>query len=72
MKNARSADKYVIHWGNKVDIGNCALNLMNETTSDGKVIKCITVSYKAIGINTFNVFVIELESKLIRYWFEMN
>lgn len=30
----------------------------------------IVVSYKSIGINTFNVFVINLEDKLIKYWHE--
>ena len=28
------------------------------------------VSYKCIGINTYNVFVIDVESKLIKYWHE--
>jgi len=43
-----------------------------EENVNGKIHKCITVCYKAIGINTYNVFVIDLETKLIRYWFEMN
>ena len=30
----------------------------------------IVVSYKCIGINTFNVFVIDLQTKLIKYWHE--
>jgi len=30
----------------------------------------IVVSYKAIGINTYNVFVIDLDLKLIKYWHE--
>ena len=28
------------------------------------------VSFKSIGINTFNVFVIDLQDKLIKYWHE--
>ena len=32
--------------------------------------KSIVVSYKCIGINTFNVFVIDLKTKLIKYWHE--
>lgn len=28
------------------------------------------VSYKCIGINTFNVFVIDIDTKLIKYWHE--
>lgn len=30
----------------------------------------IVVSYKCIGINTFNVTVIDLKTKLIKYWHE--
>ena len=30
----------------------------------------IVVSYKSIGINTFNCFVLNLESQLIKYWNE--
>ena len=30
----------------------------------------IVVSYKCIGINTFNVFVIDLDTKLVVYWHE--
>tara|TARA_B110000285_G_C15135793_1_gene626807 strand:+ start:2202 stop:2384 length:183 start_codon:yes stop_codon:yes gene_type:complete len=30
----------------------------------------IVVSYKAIGINTYNVFVIDLKTRLIKYWHE--
>lgn len=28
------------------------------------------VSYKAEGINTYNVFIFDIKSKLIRFWFE--
>ena len=30
----------------------------------------IVVSYKCVGINTFNIFVFDLHSRLIRYWHE--
>ena len=36
--------------------------------SKGK--ESIVVSYKAIGINTYNVFVIDLKTRLIKYWHE--
>ena len=63
--------EYLINWNNKLDIGNCDLQLMKETNKvTGNVDRFIVVSYKSIGINTMNVFVIDLESKLIRYWFE--
>lgn len=28
------------------------------------------ISYKSVGINTYNVFVIDLGTKLIKYWHE--
>jgi len=69
--------KYLIRWSNKLDIGNCDLHLMTEDIYDKKnkdlVLRrerSIVVSYKCIGINTFNVFVIDLESTLIKYWHE--
>ena len=30
----------------------------------------VAISYKAVGINTFNVFVIDLKTHLIKYWHE--
>ena len=30
----------------------------------------LVISYKSIGINTFNVFVIDIGDKLIKYWHE--
>lgn len=65
----------MIQWTNKLDIGNCDLHLMPEDIKDsndnviGQTMN-IVVSYKSIGINTFNVFVINLEDKLIKYWHE--
>ena len=44
---------------------------MDETDREtGKASPSIVVSYKAIGINTYNVFVIGIESKAIKYWHE--
>ena len=37
---------------------------------DGNPIESIVVSYKSIGINTYNVFVICMKSKMIKYWHE--
>jgi hypothetical protein len=45
---------------------------MDDVLPSGEINKCIVVCYKCIGINTFNVFVIDLESKLIKYWHESN
>ena len=57
---------YLISWSNKLDIGCCDMQIMNE--EDGS--ESIVVSYKCIGINTYNIFVIDLHSKLIKYWHE--
>jgi hypothetical protein len=63
--------EYLISWTNKLDIGNCDLHMMEEKDleGDGSHLN-IVVSYKSIGINTFNVFVINLDDKLIKYWHE--
>ena len=72
MKNPESDVVYLISWNNKLDIGDCDMQLMKENKKHGLVEHSIVVSYKIIGINTYNVFVIDLDSKdhLIRYWFE--
>ena len=44
--------------------------IMDET-KDGKTRHSIVVSYKMIGINTFNVFCFDLDHDyLIKYWYE--
>jgi len=62
---------YLLSWSNKLDIGDCDLHLMEEKDpKKGLLERSIVVSFKSIGINTFNVLVISLESRLIRYWHE--
>lgn len=56
-----------MNWSNKLEIGNCDLFMMNKTEHDNQ---SIIISYKSIGINTYNVFVIDLETSLIKYWNE--
>jgi hypothetical protein len=52
------------------------MHMMTEENKDeesprfGKMENSIVVSYKFIDINTFNVFVIDLHTKLIKYWHE--
>lgn len=67
--------KCLISWNNKLDIGNCDMAIMSEnlTRPDGtqETRQSIVVSYKMIGINTFNVFCFDLhEGYLIKYWYE--
>ena len=61
---------YLINWHNKLDIGNCDLQILKEQDASGKITESIVVSYKAIGINTYNVFVIDLDLNIIKYWHE--
>ena len=71
LNNPFAESEYLINWSNKLDIGNCDLHLMKEMSpTTGKIQDYIVVSYKSIGINTFNVFVIDLQDKLIKYWHE--
>ena len=81
---ARHSDKYLINWNNKLDIANCSMHIMydnadpkdgiieGENFTDDKPNECIVICYKCIGINTFNVFVIDIHTKLIKYWHESN
>jgi len=64
IDNPEKKCEYLIKWSNKLDIGNCDMHILNEN-HQGILRKSIVVSYKSIGINTFNVFVIDLETKLI-------
>jgi hypothetical protein len=70
IENPEKESVYYISWNNKLDVGDCDLHFMHEKQKDGSIMDCIVVSYKCIGINTFNVFVIDLKSKLIKYWHE--
>ena len=65
--------EYLINWPNKLEIGNCDLFMMYEQEEvDGKEVdvQSIIISYKSIGINTYNVFVIDINSSLMKYWNE--
>lgn len=67
IDNPEETPEYLINWTNKLDIGNCDLFMLEATEMDGK---SIVISYKSIGINTYNVFVIDLKTSLIKYWNE--
>jgi hypothetical protein len=70
IDNPEKEAVYYINWNNKLDIGNVDMQFLHEKQKDGTVADCIVVSYKCIGINTFNVFVIDINTKLIKYWHE--
>ena len=70
--------KSLISWNNKLDIGNCDMTIMTEEqridehSEKTHTSHSIVVSYKMIGINTYNVFIFDLEAStnLIKYWYE--
>jgi hypothetical protein len=57
----------LINWKSKLDIGDAGL-FMVENSDEGT--KHLMVSYKSIHINTYNVLIVNLESKLIEYRYE--
>lgn len=70
IHNPNEDSKYLINWENKLDIANCDLYLLTNKSRENNKANSIVVSYKSIGINTYNVFVIDLETELINYWHE--
>ena len=67
IENPEDDVEYLISWTNKLDFSNCNMYLMKEENKN-----YIICSFKQIGINTFNVFVFDLETKLIKFWHESN
>jgi len=70
------ASDYLIRWENKLQIANCDIQMLQQTKGkeerdkDGNIICDLVVSYKCIGINTYNVFVFCLNTRLIKFWHE--
>ena len=58
--------EYFLGWVNKTDISDVDICLMKETVK-GVVEHSIVVSFKMIGINTYNVFVIDMETRQMKY-----
>jgi hypothetical protein len=61
---------YLINWTNKLSIRQVDLNFLEDKNDEGRVQKYLVVSYKAAWSNTFNVFVFDVETKLLRFWHE--
>ena len=73
MADPENGAEYIINWKNKLDIDDCCLYHMNEMGFGNP--DSIIVSYKMIGFNTYNVFVIDLKMRyanecLLKYWHE--
>lgn len=61
--NKKHDSDYLIRWNNKLDIADTDIALMHEKDKKtGLPSNFIVVSYKMIGINTYNIFVIDLDS----------
>lgn len=65
-KGKKESD-YLIRWNNKLDIADADVALMEEKDKETGLsipgMRYIVCSYKMIGINTYNIFVIDIESE---------
>ena len=65
-KGKKESD-YLIRWNNKLDIADVDVALMDEKDKETGLnipgMRYIVCSYKMIGINTYNIFVIDIESE---------
>jgi len=62
----KSEPRYVIKWENKLEIDDAALQIFDKGTEKDKD-KWIVVSYKSIHVNTYTVFVVDIESSRIQF-----
>lgn len=46
------------------------MNFLEDKNDEGKSKNFFVVSYKAEGSNTYNVFVFDSETRLVRFWYE--
>lgn len=61
MTDPNGKSEYLLNWTHKLDIADSSMYIMREFDRETKKEKkFIVLSYKSIGINTFNVMVIDL------------
>jgi hypothetical protein len=70
IDNPEKEATYLINWTNKTTIRQVDLNFLEDWNDANELQKYLVVSYKAGGCNTFNVFVFDVETKLVRFWHE--
>lgn len=79
IENPEKPANYLINWTNKCGISSVDLHFLEDAydddfdddpTKEAEMRKYLVVSYKAEGINTYNVFVFDIVTKLIRFWHE--
>ena len=75
--------RYLINWTNKTNIAQVDLNFLEDDfdrpgasaqaeapQEERQPKQYLVVSYKAEGINTYNVFVFDVETLFIKFWHE--
>lgn len=64
---------FLMQWNNKLDIRDCDVSMFQEKViHDGKPHKnnYVVLSFKSIGINTYNVIVLDIKTGKPKYWHE--
>lgn len=77
IDNPHKPARYLMNWQSRIDIGDCAISIVHspigeqpqEQAEHGEKQWMIVVSFKCIGINTYNVFLVDLHEG-IRCWHE--
>lgn len=65
LESAQRSPKYVIKWENKLEIGDANLEVIQlDKQSEHRE---IVVSYKSIHVNTYTVFIVNIETGRISY-----
>jgi hypothetical protein len=59
--------KFLIKWKNKLEISDAALHLLRIKRGDKEEKQELVVSYKSIYVNLYTVFVIEIDTGLIKF-----
>jgi len=67
--------KFIVRWTNKLLISDASLNIIHieRENLNGQMEKKVemVVSYKTIHVNQYVIFLVEIKTSLINFWFEM-
>lgn len=58
--------RYVLKWENKLEIGDASVQCFDKTTDTAHV-DTLVVSYKSIHVNSYTVFVIDIDSGRLKF-----
>ena len=70
VKDPINSQGFLIQWNNKLDIRDCDVSMFYETLECGNKHNYVVLSFKSIGINTYNVVVLDLLTGKPKYWHE--